>query len=214
MENKYNTLDINKMTSLLKILNNPLALLAVMVIVWYPTRDFLALTGAIMIFVTLQVVLEKVVNGEVPDFLFGSWCLLIPLGSLTLIFRETLFLQWKFSIVYWLFGLILVVSRILGKKDILKSMLSLAGPQLKKVQDRVWRRANYFMALGLIILGFLNLYFIYLGDGEEAMNLWINFKFYGATIYNFLLFAAVGYYIFSNLPEDSSSSSRSDEIEA
>ena len=67
-ENKYNTLDINKMTSLLKILNNPLALLAVMVIVWYPTRDFLALTGAIMIFVTLQVVLEKVVKKSISNY--------------------------------------------------------------------------------------------------------------------------------------------------
>ena len=109
------------MASILKILNNPLSLLVVMVMTWYPTRDFLALTAAIMIFVTLQVVLEKVVNGEVPDFLFGSWCLLIPLGSLTLFFDNPLFLQWKFSVVYWLFGLILVVSRILGKKDILKS---------------------------------------------------------------------------------------------
>ncbi len=198
------------MASILKILNNPLSLLVVMVMTWYPTRDFLALTAAIMIFVTLQVVLEKVVNGEVPDFLFGSWCLLIPLGSLTLFFDNPLFLQWKFSVVYWLFGLILVVSRILGKKDILKSILSLAGPQLNKVEDTVWRRANYFMALGLIVLGFLNLYFIYLGDGEEAMNLWINFKFYGATIYNILLFGIVGYYIFSSLPKDNTTTSVSD----
>ena len=198
------------MASILKILNNPLSLLVVMVMTWYPTRDFLALTAAIMIFVTLQVVLEKVVNGEVPDFLFGSWCLLIPLGSLTLFFDNPLFLQWKFSVVYWLFGLILVVSRILGKKDILKSILSLAGPQLNKVEDTVWRRANYFMALGLIILGFLNLYFIYLGDWEQAMNLWINFKFYGATIYNILLFGIVGYYIFSSLPKDNTTTSVSD----
>ena len=198
------------MARLLKILNNPLTLIVIMAGTWYPTRNFLALTAAIMVFVTLQVVLEKVVNGEVPDFLLGSWCLLIPLGSLTLFFDNPLFLQWKFSVVYWLFGLILVVSRILGKKDILKSILSLAGPQLNKVEDSVWRRANYFMALGLIVLGFLNLYFIYLGDGEDAMNLWINFKFYGATIYNILLFGIVGYYIFSSLPKDNTTTSVSD----
>ena len=194
------------MASILKILNNPLSLLVVMVMTWYPTRDFLALTGAIMIFVTLQVVLEKMVNGEIPDFLFGSWCLLIPLGSMTLFFRDPLFLQWKFSVVYWLFGLILILSRFLGKKDILKSMLSLAGPQLKEVEDIVWKRANYSMAFGLILLGFLNLYFIRLGD----MDLWINFKFYGATIYNILLFGLVGYYIFSSLPEEKTSTSISD----
>ncbi len=198
------------MTGLLKILNNPLTLIIVMAGTWYPTRDFLALTATIMSFVTLQVLLEKMVNGEIPDFLFGSWCLLIPLGSMTLFFRDPLFLQWKFSVVYWLFGLILIVSRFLGKKDILKSMLSLAGPQLKNVEDIVWKRANYCMAFGLILLGFLNLYVIRMED----MDLWINFKFYGATIYNFLLLAIVGYYIFSNLPEGSSSTSRSDEMEA
>ena len=198
------------MTSLLKILNNPLTLLVVMAVTWYPTRDFLALTTVIMLFVTLQVVFEKIVNGKIPDFLFGSWCLLIPLGSMTLFFRDPLFLQWKFSVVYWLFGLILVIARIVGKKDILKSMLSLAGPQMKKVEDKVWKRANYFMALGLILLGFLNLYFIRTGD----MDLWINFKFYGATIYNILLFGIVGYYIFSSLPEDSTSKSESDKIKA
>tara|TARA_B100000287_G_scaffold337716_1_gene323608 strand:- start:145 stop:741 length:597 start_codon:yes stop_codon:yes gene_type:complete len=198
------------MTSLLKILNNPLTLLVVMAVTWYPTRDFLALTTVIMLFVTLQVVFEKIVNGKIPDFLFGSWCLLIPLGSMTLFFRDPLFLQWKFSVVYWLFGLILVIARIVGKKDILKSMLSLAGPQMKKVEDAVWKRANYFMALGLILLGFLNLYFIRTGD----MDLWINFKFYGATIYNILLFGIVGYYIFSSLPEDNTSTSKSDKIKA
>ena len=198
------------MTSLLKILNNPLTLLVVMAVTWYPTRDFLALTTVIMLFVTLQVVFEKIVNGKIPDFLFGSWCLLIPLGSMTLFFRDPLFLQWKFSVVYWLFGLILVIARIVGKKDILKSMLSLAGPQMKKVEEVVWKRANYFMALGLILLGFLNLYFIRTGD----MDLWINFKFYGATIYNILLFGIVGYYIFSSLPEDNTSTSKSDKIKA
>ena len=198
------------MTSLLKILNNPLTLLVVMAVTWYPTRDFLALTTVIMFFVTLQVIFEKIVNGKIPEFLFGSWCLLIPLGSMTLFFRDPLFLQWKFSVVYWLFGLILVIARIVGKKDILKSMLSLAGPQMKKVEDKVWKRANYFMALGLILLGFLNLYFIRTGD----MDLWINFKFYGATIYNILLFGIVGYYIFSSLPEDSTSKSESDKIKA
>ena len=198
------------MTSLLKILNNPLTLLVVMAVTWYPTRDFLALTTVIMLFVTLQVVFEKIVNRKIPDFLFGSWCLLIPLGSMTLFFRDPLFLQWKFSVVYWLFGLILVIARIVGKKDILKSMLSLAGPQMKKVEDAVWKRANYFMALGLIFLGFLNLYFTRTGD----MDLWINFKFYGATIYNILLFGIVGYYIFSSLPEDNTSKSESDEIKA
>ena len=57
------------MTSLLKILNNPLTLLVVMAVTWYPTRDFLALTTVIMLLVTLQDVYEKIVNGKKAEFL-------------------------------------------------------------------------------------------------------------------------------------------------
>ena len=96
------------MSSILKILNNPLTLLIVFAGVWYTTRDIVAFTAAIMGLVTLQVVLEKIVKGKVPNFLLGSWLLLLPLGGMTLIFRDPAFLQWKFSIVHWLFGLILI----------------------------------------------------------------------------------------------------------
>ena len=194
------------MTGLLKILNNPLTLLVVFTGVWYTTRDFVIFTSAIMAFVTLQVVLEKILRGKVPTFLFGSWCLLLPLGAMTLIFRDPAFLQWKFSIVHWLFGLILIGSRLIGKTDILKSLLSATGPEMHKIDNIYWKRVNFYMAFGFILLGFVNLYIMRLYD----FDFWVNFKLYGVLIYNLVLTSTALFYLFSKVDKVSNK----DEIQA
>ena len=194
------------MASLLKILNNPLTLLVVFAGVWYTTRDFVIFTSAIMAFVTLQVVLEKILHGKVPTFLFGSWCLLLPLGAMTLIFRDPAFLQWKFSIVHWLFGLILISARIIGKTDILKTLLSAAGPEMHKIDNIYWKRVNFYMASGFIILGFINLYIMRIYD----FDFWVNFKLYGVLIYNLVLTSSALFYLFSKADKVSNK----DEIQA
>ncbi len=194
------------MASLLKILNNPLTLLVAFAGVWYTTRDFLILTSTIMAFVTLQVVLEKIVYRKVPTFLFGSWCLLLPLGAMTLIFRDPAFLQWKFSIVHWLFGLILLGARIIGKTDILKSLLSTANPEIHQIDNIYWKRVNFYMAFGFILLGFINLYIMRIYD----FDFWVNFKLYGVLIYNIALTSSALFYLFSKAEKVSNK----DEIQA
>ena len=198
------------MTSLLKLLNNPLTLLLVFAGVWYTTRDFVAFTSVIMGFVTLQVILEKIVYGKVPTFLFGSWCFLIPLGAMTLIIRDPAFLQWKFTIVHWLFGLILIGAQIIGKKDILKSLLSAAGPEVRNIDDIFWRRVNFYMAFGFILLGFINLYIMRF----YSFDLWVNFKLYGVLIYNLILTSTAFAYLFYNAKKSSNLDSNKDEIQA
>ena len=186
------------MSSILKILNNPLTLLIVFAGVRYTTRDIVAFTAAIMGLVTLQVVLEKIVKGKVPNFLFGSWLLLLPLGGMTLIFRDPAFLQWKFSIVHWLFGLILIGARYIGRTDILKTLLSAMGPQLNSVNDIVWKRVNFFIAFGFILLGFINLYIMKSFD----LDFWVNFKLYGVLIYNLALMTSATFYLISKADKD------------
>ncbi len=194
------------MVGLLKLLNNPLTLLAVFAGVWYTTRDFVVFTSVIMAFVTLQVVLEKILYRKVPTFLFGSWCLLLPLGAMTLIFRDPAFLQWKFSIVHWLFGSILIGARIIGKTDILRSLFSAAGTEMQKINDIYWKRVNFYMAFGFILLGFINLYIMRMYD----FDFWVNFKLYGVLIYNLVLTSSALFYLFSKATK----ASNKDKIQA
>ena len=77
------------MKRLSKIFNNPLSLILVIASVWYFTRDFIYFTYAILIFITIQVILEKIALGKVSKVLFFSWSLLIPFGLLTLIIQRS-----------------------------------------------------------------------------------------------------------------------------
>ena len=111
------------MKLLSKIFNNPLSLIVVLASVWYLTRDFIYFTLAIFSFITIQVALEKLTLGKVSKVLFFSWCVLIPFALMTLVLRDPIFLQWKFSIVHWLMGLILIIAHYFKGPALLLSLI-------------------------------------------------------------------------------------------
>lgn len=182
------------MNSLHKFFSNPFLLIAIFPIVWFTTDDILILTAAIMILVTVQVVLEKLATGSVSRMLFISWCLLMPLGSITLILKDPIYLQWKFSIVHWLLGSIIIVSQAMNGPSFLKIILTkVGGSQLEGVPDVAWKKVTYFISFGFLMIGTINLYFIYYSDLET----WVNFKLFGVTILNLIIMSASISYLFS-----------------
>jgi intracellular septation protein len=184
------------MNLLLKISENPLTPIVVLASVWYSTRDFLMLTAAIMVVITFQVIVEKLVKKEVSKLLFISWCLVIPFGAMTLLLRDPIFLQWKFSIVHWLLGSILLGSYLFKGPVALKSFFLSTGLKLQEVPDESWRNVTYFISIALLAVGTINLYFIYFAD----LAMWVNFKIFGVTILNILIISASFLYLFSKSP--------------
>ena len=180
------------MKLLSKIFNNPLSLIIVLASVWYLTGDFIYFTLAIFLFITIQVALEKITLGKVSKVLFFSWCVLIPFALMTLVLRDPIFLQWKFSIVHWLMGLILIIAHYFKGPALLKGLFSLAGPQLETVPQNAWSNVTFFVSFFLIFVGFINLYFIYYSD----LDTWVNFKIYGVTILNLVMTSASLFYLF------------------
>ena len=179
--------------SIHKLLSNPILIIVVFAGVYYSTRDFFILTGAIMALVTLQVIFEKIVEKKVGKVLFFSWLLLLPLGSLTLFLRDPLFLQWKFSIVHWLMGLILISTYYFKGPVMLKTLFSALGPQLKSAPTIAWTRVTIFISFFTILIGFINLYFIY----YASLDAWVNFKLYGVTVLNMIMISSSLYYLSS-----------------
>ncbi len=184
------------MNFLHKISENPLLPLVVIAAVWYTTRDILMLTAAFMVVVTLQVLIEKLVKGSVGKVLFTSWCILMPLGTVTLLLRDPIFLQWKFSIVHWLLGSILLGSYLFKGPVALKSFFLSTGLKLQEVPEESWRNVTYFISIALLIVGTINLYFIYFSD----LATWVNFKLFGVTFLNIVIISASFLYLFSKAP--------------
>ena len=93
------------------------------------------------------------------------------LGTFTLIFHTPQFIQWKPTIIYWIFAGILLFAQFMTKKNLLTRML---GDKIT-LPDRVWSHLNISWSVFFIFLGFLNIYVMY----HYSLNAWVNFKLFG-----------------------------------
>lgn len=97
--------------------------------------------------------------------------LAVGLGGLTIALHDPEFIKWKFSVVYWLFGIVFIGSAFIGKKTLVERMM---GSQIT-LPAPIWRRLNLSWALFFVLLGGVNTWVIY----NLTTDQWVDFKFYG-----------------------------------
>ena len=146
-------------------------------------KDFLKATAAIMIAVTVQVLYQKFRQGKVEKKLFLTWIALIVFGSATLLFRDPAFLQWKVSIINWIFASILIGNQLLKRPPIIKSFMNAASPEgLPEIPDKAWVDITYLWAFAFFAIGMVNLYFML----YTSLTTWVNFKLFGVLAMMFI----------------------------
>lgn len=133
--------------------------------------DIFYATGALMIGVTLQVVAYKLLGKPISKELQITFWASIVFGALTLVFRNETFIQWKPTIVNWLFCVLLIGSHFVGQKNLLHRLL---GHQLSLTEE-VWVKLNFGWAFGFFFAGALNLVVAY----NFSMEFWVSYKLIG-----------------------------------
>lgn len=129
--------------------------------------------------------------------------LALVFGSATLLLRDESFLKWKVTVVEWLFAALLLLAPLFNK-NLLKGML---GQQIS-VPDFVWQRLNIAWGLSFLLLGAVNIYFIYYTSTET----WVNFKVWGLTIVNLVSIVLTVLYISRYLPTDDAPKSNNEKV--
>ncbi len=97
--------------------------------------------------------------------------LITVLGGATIYFQDPAFIQWKVSVVNWLFGAVILGSQFIGKTPLIERMMNHAI----SMESAIWVKLNAAWGLFFIGMGFLNLYVMF--NFEEAI--WVEFKVYG-----------------------------------
>ena len=97
--------------------------------------------------------------------------LIVVLGGATLWLHDEMFIKWKPTIVYWLFGIMFLASHYVGNKPLTARMMGTA----LTLPEHIWKRLNMGWALFFVALGAVNLYVVYHFD----TNTWVNFKLFG-----------------------------------
>lgn len=144
---------------------------ALFVAVFFYTRDIYIATGVLMAGICLQVAYEYITTRRVGRQTQVIFWVAIVFGAATLLFRNEVFLQWKPTVVNWLFALGLLGGQFFGRENLLKKML---GKQLS-LPDHAWRNLNLGWALGFVVAGALNLVVAF----NFSLEFWVSYKLVG-----------------------------------
>ena len=119
----------------------------------------------------LQVGCLMLRGRKVEPMLWISLAVIVVFGSLTLYLRNEMFIKWKPTILYWIFGGILVYGNIAGRNFIRmllsKAEIEMPGHAWGTLQN-MW--IGFFAAMGVV-----NLLVAYLCSTDT----WVNFKLFG-----------------------------------
>lgn len=121
--------------------------------------------------------------------------LITVLGGITIVFGDPAFIQWKPTLLNWLFAAVFLGSQYIGNQNLVQRMM---GAQIQLPQP-VWTRLNIAWVVFFIISGAANLYVaFYYGldmDEKSRMDFWVNFKLFGLMGLTFVFVIAQGLYL-------------------
>lgn len=158
--------------------------------------DIFTATAVAMVATIAQIIYSKIRHGAVDKMLLISGVIITIFGGATLLLKDPQFIQWKPTILYWLFTAGLLGSQLFFNKNPIRSLME----KQISLPDAVWSKLNIAWALLFLALGFLNLYVAY----HYSQDVWVDFKLFGITGIMFLFIIVQTLFISKYLPKEDS----------
>ena len=108
---------------------------------------------------------------KIDNMLWVSLGVIVFFGGATLLLHDEMFIKWKPSVLYWLFAAVLLISELVFRKNLIKSMM---GKQMA-LPAIVWRKLLMSWSGFFAVMGVLNLYVAL----NFSTDTWVNFKLFG-----------------------------------
>lgn len=116
-------------------------------------------------------VYQRVTRGKVEPMTLVSCGLMVLFGGLTIALHDEVFVKWKPSILFVIFGAALLVSRFYGERPIVQRILG----KTFEAPRPVWNRVNDGFTLFFFAMAGLNLLIAY----TTSTDTWATFKLFG-----------------------------------
>jgi intracellular septation protein len=130
-------------------------------------------TAVAIVATLLQVAWVAWRHKKVDTMLWVSLGVIVVFGGATLVLHDEKFIQWKPTVLYWLFAVVLIGARYLFGKNLIAKMM---GKQLS-LPIAIWDKLNVAWGLFFVVLGVANLYVV----NHYTPSQWVNFKLFGTT---------------------------------
>jgi intracellular septation protein len=133
--------------------------------------DLYVATATIIVVMALQIAYQWFRHRKVNKMMLISGALVAVFGGITLALRDPVFIQWKVTVVNWLFAVAFLGSQLFGKKTFTERIMGHAV----ELEPAVWRQLNTLWVVNFAVIGALNLYVMYNFD----LQIWVYFKTWG-----------------------------------
>ena len=141
----------------------------------------------------LQVSFRLVRRQKVEPMLWLSVGVILVFGGATIWLHDESFIKWKPTILYWLFGAILLVGRLFWRRNLLRSVL---GAQIA-VEPRVWERMLWVWIVFFAAIGVVNLVVAF----NFPTDVWVNFKLFGLFGLTLVFTLGIGLWLARHMKE-------------
>ena len=145
--------------------------IAIFAIAYFITKSFTTATIILIPVTTAQFFLLWAITKKADKIHLITLLLLIVFGGTTIILDNPAYLQWKPSIVNWLFAAVLLGSHLFSQKTAIEHLLD----QKITLKRSSWRTLNIMWSVFFIFSGAINLYVaLYFSE-----SFWVQFKLFG-----------------------------------
>ena len=158
----------------------------VLFFVAFKLSDIYVATGAAIVATIVQVAWLKLRGRHVDMMLWASLAIIVVFGGATLLLQDEVFIKWKPTVLYWLFGAVLAGAMLAFRKNLIRRLLS----EQMELPEPVWARLNWSWVGFFAFMGAANLYVAL----SFPTDFWVNFKLFGGT--GLMLLFVVGQAVF------------------
>ncbi|MCJ7558948.1 MAG: septation protein A [Gammaproteobacteria bacterium] len=153
----------------------------------YKAFDIYVATAVLIVSFLAQFLLDWHKNKKINKMHLTSLVLVLVFGGITLFLRNEIFIQWKPTVLNWLFALAFLVAPLITKKTLVQRLLE----KNIDLAPHLWRQLNFMWIVFFTLSGAANLYVVYHYD--EAT--WVNFKLFGLLGLTFLFVLLQGIWL-------------------
>ena len=140
-------------------------------------------TAVFMVAVVVALAVSYALTRHLPVMPLVTAVIVLVFGSLTLVLHDELFIKLKPTIIYLLFGAVLLSGLAVGK-----SLLGMVFDSVFHLTEEGWRKLTLRWALFFFALAILN----EIIWRSQTTDVWVSFKVFGVVPLTFL-FAALQY---------------------
>ncbi len=178
------------------------AMVPVMALTPGDAGDAIYLATLAAIIVTLvQVLGAMIIVRRIEKMPIITLVLLIVFGGATIALKDPLFIQWKPTVINWLFALVFAGSHVIGDRPLVQRMM---GSALAIKEPRVWAQLNLAWVAFFIVAGIANLIVAPEIDPlgiQFSEDTWVDFKLFGLMGMTIAFVIGQAFYIAKYIPD-------------